>query len=419
MSVRPPAWLEQPLAAVGLPWPDGDSGKLAVMAQLWSEFSSEVYNIRARAERAIEPIAGYDNDGPAMDAIRAWWHDERGPKANLTVASQAADDVANSLHSRAVQNDALQFAYTAQLVTLAPLLSGGAAGAAALYVAKKLVVNFLLAVIFAAVAFWAGYTIGAYLVRPMPEVDPEADNDPYRRRDPRPTPGVLDDGPQPLYTPEPTPTPGREPCAYNGSLSYSPSIGGRVWDERVAGDGIVAIQGRDNNDGSHTVAIDGVVKPAIGRSGFEGKWQIARDSVGLPGGFYDAAHLFGPIWGSEAAEGIFLAPTGANRGATLGIENHVRRLGEQANLVVDSYGNRGFVELHAEATSHPSHAWRNPYRPGDDGGYLLLRRSTYDIKVCHPDNNGGFYVAARQNLMLEVDPPRPDGRPGGARTYAH
>jgi hypothetical protein len=131
----------------------------------------------------------------------------------------------------------------------------------------------------------------------------------------------------------------------------------------------------------------------------------------LPAGFYEASHLFGPGWGTEAGDGIGLAPIQANDD-TQAIETHAKSLHADAQQVVDRYGNRGFVQVNVTSASHPTTAWLNPNRRGDYGGYLLLKQAAYNIAVCHPDGQGGFNVVDRQFYSVNVGPPGRGGLPG-------
>jgi hypothetical protein len=74
-------------------------------------------------------------------------------------------------------------------------------------------------------------------------------------------------------------------------------------------------------------------------------WKDLRDEMGLKG--YEAAHLWGPGFGDEAAAGMMLAPHDVNQiWQNHGAESFLRGLADQAREV------GGQVRVTARATSH-------------------------------------------------------------------
>jgi len=419
--VSPPQWAEKPLSVLNLVWPDGDPAQMAVMSTEWTRFARNVRDLHSRLDHAMNNIGSF-NEGQAAENMVAWWNNTSSK--GLTNLASAADDVARSLKTTSGQVAAVQAGTLAGLYAMAPAIAGTGGLLAGLWLmARRKIIGLAVAAV--------GFLI---LVKVVDDVrdkttidDPPIGGPPIPRptATPRPSPSLEPpDPPDPGDLEVPTPTPAGEKCTYNGNLAYTTqfvpipderlkNIRNVVWDDRVNGSGIVFVRAWDNlGDGSHSVMIDGVIQPTIGRQYYEAKWPIARESIGLPGATYDAAHLFGPIWGSEAAEGLLLAPRGTNRGAQLTIEEHIRWLNDQAGTRTDQYGNRGFVEVQAYANSHGTFDWKNPNRQYDYGGYLLLRRAEYDVKVCHPDGQGGFDVVGKEKHWISFGVPDQYGQPG-------
>ena len=121
----------------------------------------------------------------------------------------------------------------------------------------------------------------------------------------------------------------------------------------------------------------------------ESRWGILRTRYGLP--TWEAAHLWGPGFGDEAAAGMFLASSEANQKfQNIGVELFARSLHAAAKA------RGGEVRIHATAEGHgPQHA-----------GGMALARVQYEIYIV--PRNGQPELMGRASF--ECDPP-PGGRP--------
>jgi hypothetical protein len=186
------------------------------------------------------------------------------------------------------------------------------------------------------------------------------------------------------------PRPGRAPAP--GPRPYQPPV-----DTRTAGTGgIQRINQATDAFGARTVTIEGRVLNSIpDRAGNapnfnkEPHWRDIRAELGVPG--YEAAHLWGPGFGDEAAAGVLLAPREVNQiWQSQGAERFIRDLGNEARA------SGGEVRLTARATSHGSDV---------RGGDALLGEVTYDFTVV----DGAGNVVDGKRVSISVDPP-PSGR---------
>ena len=133
-------------------------------------------------------------------------------------------------------------------------------------------------------------------------------------------------------------------------------------DRRIAGGGIQSVSSRII-DNCENVLIEGWLGPSIKNRpkaapnfNKDRQWRCLREEYPELSG-YEAAHLWGPGFGDEAAAGIFLAPKNLNRDwQNAGIERFLREVRDLAT------GTNTRIWLVAKAVSHP----RNIY-----GGALL------------------------------------------------
>jgi Bacterial toxin 4 len=133
-------------------------------------------------------------------------------------------------------------------------------------------------------------------------------------------------------------------------------------DRRTAGTGgIVSIEGRINAaDGTRSVIIEGELRPPLVRAtapnyNDEAVWATLRDLYPDTAG-YQAAHLWGPGFGDEAAAGMMLAPAEVNLVWQNGwAEKWLREdLQEAAAQVSQHIGHPVTIRVRAVATSHPA-----------------------------------------------------------------
>lgn len=150
--------------------------------------------------------------------------------------------------------------------------------------------------------------------------------------------------------------------------------------------------------GARTVEIDGKLlepvkdrktNPNVPNYNGDQVWKDLKSELGLKN--YEAAHLWGPGFGDEAAAGMMLAPRQVNQfWQNQGAEAFLRRLGDQAREA------GGQVRVTAKATSH-----------GRDvrGGDALLAQVTYRFTVV---DRSGKPVETKE-VGFSVGPP-PHGR---------
>jgi hypothetical protein len=171
--------------------------------------------------------------------------------------------------------------------------------------------------------------------------------------------------------------------------------GGVIMSGETAGTGgIRNVHGTRDADGAVGYVIEGEILSSIPRErapNFQSRVPSARGS-GLPG--YERAHLWGPGFGDEAADGIMYAPRGVNQFLqNLGIEGVIRQTARQARAL----GGKVWVTARAEA--HPRGTRGLPDVPGD-----VLKRIEYTVEVEVP----GRGRQPAYTVAIDVDP---TGRP--------
>jgi hypothetical protein len=182
------------------------------------------------------------------------------------------------------------------------------------------------------------------------------------RFDPPDTPAGTPAQPgSPTTTPAPSHAPPVRPPA---GPPRPPHIAGPLIDadRRTAGTGgIASIEGRINAaDGSRSVIIEGELRPPLVRAtapnyNDEAVWATLRDLYPDTAG-YQAAHLWGPGFGDEAAAGMMLAPSEVNLVWQNGwAEKWLREdLQDAAAQVSQHIGHPVTIRVRAVATSHPA-----------------------------------------------------------------
>jgi hypothetical protein len=168
--------------------------------------------------------------------------------------------------------------------------------------------------------------------------------------------------------------------------------GGMIMSGETAGTGgIRNVHGNRHGDGSVGYVVEGEILDAIPRDqapNFQGRIQSAR-STGLPG--YERAHLWGPGFGDEAADGIMYAPRDVNQYLqNLGIEGVIRQTAR------DARARGGRVWVTAKATSHPPGTrGLPPEHPGE-----VLASVEYNVQTQMP----GGSRQPEYTVTIDVDP---------------
>jgi hypothetical protein len=159
---------------------------------------------------------------------------------------------------------------------------------------------------------------------------------------------------------------------------------------RTAGrGGIDRITESKLDDGAIQVEMEGrLIEPPGRRSTWapnynnEPVWRKWRDWFGFRD--WQAAHLWGPGFGDEAAAGIMLAPSEVNQyWQNRAIETILRDLRDTASMTGQE------VRLVARATSHPPNA----------GGLRTLKDVSYEFTLVGP--NGATEVAGQVSFSVE------------------
>jgi hypothetical protein len=388
--------------ALGLVWPKGNASQLWAAGAAWIAFAVAVRDAKESAQAGAAQVWQV-NRGVPISNFQQWWSWRRGPSANLAGTAIAADAIGASLQGMSVQVALLKAAFLANLVALAAAFAaigiaifgtGGlaAAGAAAGgglvigYFRRRMVLalNMALAAITAQLVGVLLRQAAETLQPAPPETMPRRD----RQRDPQEDPRPPLPFPFPLPDSQPRPD-RRQRCSVQPGWTQ-PTINGippGSEDRRVSGGGLQSISRRVLPDGSREVVIEGVVRDPIPRAGLENGLRPLAESIGIPSGQYHLAHTWGAGLGSEAAAGIYLAPSQANLVYHAGVENWLRGVHE-------SVGTQGWVELRTVTTTHPTGAWQN-------AGANLMASTTYEATACYPGGRIVTYPA----VSVNIDPP--------------
>jgi hypothetical protein len=402
-----PGWLRDALDWVGIRWPEGDVSGLSKAGSAWLTLAGGLREQATVAGRAAKAVWQAPQAGQFVEDFAAWWQADLGPDANLTRAAAAAERIGAALRGLAVQITILRAAYVAQLVALVTTLAaagllivgtGGlaglaaGAGSAALITAAR---RAMMRALQAGVATVGAVLIGQLLRRAAENLRPVRVPSPARQ--PQTRPGR---DPDPLRDPLPIPIPWgwdenqRPRCRVSPDaiIPTTPVVTGGA-DPRTFGGAIIRVDEQRLDGGARQVTVDGIVQDTVARQGYERKLGGLAESIGLPAGEYHASHLYGRGFGSEAAAGIYLAPTEVNLSFHTRAEGFIQDLYQTA-------GPGGWVELRAVATTHPTDAWNN-------AGANLLASTDYEATVCRQNT-----VLETYRFGVEVGPP--SGPPGGA-----
>ena len=403
-STVPPGWVSQALDWVGLRWPEGDTGRISAAGDAWLQLGRALREQHAAAEAAAARVWSPPNRGGIPDDFRAWWSQQTGPGANLLRAAGAAEATGSALRGLAVEIVLLRAFFITNLALLvatlvsAGVLIVGSFGLGTLVVAggETLAVAQIRRVLIRQVEV-TGTRVGTQLVLgllrraiadlapvrvpvpPLPVTVTDPDQDPDPKPKPIPIPPFLP------WRDDRRPRCGQNPETF---LPRPPIVLGGA-DPRTLGGRIIRVQ--QELDGTvRVVTIDGVMGPPLRRGQRLGDpqddLQIAGSVTGIPRGTYDACHAYGPGFGSEAAAGMGLCPTGINKfGQMADLESRLR------TLYRDASAEGGWVELSVTSRTFPTSAWPDaesrPFLTGTasfPSGANLLNRVDYDATVCRP-----------------------------------
>jgi hypothetical protein len=164
--------------------------------------------------------------------------------------------------------------------------------------------------------------------------------------------------------------------------------------------GIHMIAGVRRADYSYEFVVEGEVLEPLNRArapnfNRQTSMFLTAEELGVPG--WDRAHLWGPVFGDEAAAGIMFAPQAINQRLQKAIELTIRDAREMAN----SAG--GKVKLRAAARSHPT-GYGTSFIGQQRGGEFLAEVE-YTVRVL--DDRGRELSVNR--MTLEIGPP-PHGK---------
>ena len=118
MGLQLPGWLTEPLSWIGLTWPEADEELLFEAGQQWIAFAGQLRTVAQSANGAAESV-WTENEGFSVDAFRAWWNKDDGPRARLMEDAVAAEVIGCALIVFAGVTLALKIAFIVQLTILA------------------------------------------------------------------------------------------------------------------------------------------------------------------------------------------------------------------------------------------------------------------------------------------------------------
>lgn len=170
-------------------------------------------------------------------------------------------------------------------------------------------------------------------------------------------------------------------------------------DKRVSGTGgISTVTVEILEGGAVGVTIEGKILPArraepkpgqkkgdVERCGYEDHLASKGDTEGFKDLDYDRAHLWGPVLGDEAAEGVMYAPAHVNRAIQLALEKQIASIKLKPNEV---------LTLKAKATSFP----RGGY------GHETLQTVEYNLATRNGDKTDEAF-----SVSVTLSPP-PEGK---------
>ncbi|MFI5841165.1 hypothetical protein ACIA8K_15830 [Catenuloplanes sp. NPDC051500] len=130
MTITLDPWLAEPLALVGLEWPEGDEDALARHGQAWLDYGTA---LRAQGDEANATAMRVwrDNEGESIEAFERFWNGDDGPGTHLADAAAAADVIGTALIAMSGFVLWLKGRFVAELTALAWAV--GAAIAAAFF----------------------------------------------------------------------------------------------------------------------------------------------------------------------------------------------------------------------------------------------------------------------------------------------
>lgn len=117
MGLTLPSELTEPLAWIGLEWPQADEEKLFAAGQAWLAYAGKLQPA-AQTSTATATMVWSENEGDSIDAFRNWWNSEDGPNASLNEGAVAAMLIGGACVMMAALTLAMKIAFIVQLIIL-------------------------------------------------------------------------------------------------------------------------------------------------------------------------------------------------------------------------------------------------------------------------------------------------------------
>jgi hypothetical protein len=411
-----PNGLAQPLSWVGMAWPEGDAARLAAAGDGWLTCASALRERCTNCDAAAATV-WETNRGEGVDGFREWWTAPRGPSVNLAQAAEACALAGKALKAQAAAVAQLKVAYTDCLNAMVKALDqggfliGDGNGGMAIYVsaADTLTVDNIRDETREAMQKVLRQTVKTtddetvrLLEEAKKKIPPVGNAGRRRRTEPRRS---LGRNPLVWLIAELLRMLGEDKDEPQSSCP-DPDLPNRPWegsgrpnmDTYPEAGHILQISRETLPSGARVINIDGqVVEPQrdatgrIVRQGWEKDISQAARGMGIPSSdlenypedyrgqqAYHGSHLWGPVLGTEAREGILLAPASANLIEQKQIEAELQQLQQQVSA------DGGYVLVQATMETYAPGDWTQGH-PMVPTGNNLVRTVNYDVSVCKPD----------------------------------
>jgi hypothetical protein len=132
MGLQPPGELIPILGMIGVNWPESDETALFELGQTWIQFGEVIGGAVSGSQQAVQGITA-ENQGPAIEAMTAWWNAEGSPVAVLQPGQPAATVLGAALIACAALVLALKIQVIIQLILLVVQIAQAIATAVATF----------------------------------------------------------------------------------------------------------------------------------------------------------------------------------------------------------------------------------------------------------------------------------------------